>query len=217
LSIIRERGKQGLQLEDVYRQLYNPDLYLRAYGNIYSNDGANPPGITKETIDGMSMAKIYTIIDALRQERYRWTPVRRTYIPKRNGKKRPLGMPTWSDKLRQEVIRSILEAYYEPQFSEQSHGFRAGRGCHTALCQITLKWRATTWFIEGDIKGCFDNIDHQVLLSILRRNIQDNRLLRLIENLLEAGYLEDWKYHSTPSGTPQGGIVTLSTKLLTGR
>jgi group II intron reverse transcriptase/maturase len=208
LNIIRERGKRGLQLEDVYRQLYNPDLYLRAYGNIYSNDGANTPGITKETIDGMSMAQINTIIDALRQERYRWTPVRRTYILKKNGKKRPLGIPTWSDKLLQEVIRSIFEAYYEPQFSEQSHGFRAGRGCHTALGQITQKWRATTWFIEGDIKGCFDNIDHKVLMSILRRKIQDNRLLRLIENLLEAGYLEDWKYHSTPSGTPQGGIVS---------
>ena len=133
LGVIRERGRRGLPLEDVYRQLFNPDLYLRAYGRIYRNDGAMTPGSTPETVDGMSLEKIEAIIDALRQERYRWTPVRRTYIPKKSGRLRPLGIPTWSDKLLQEVIRSLLEAYYEPQFSRHSHGFRPGRGCHTAL------------------------------------------------------------------------------------
>jgi group II intron reverse transcriptase/maturase len=208
LAIIRERGKRGLHLEDVYRRLYNPDLYLRAYGRIYRNDGALTEGTTKETLDGMSMRRIMDIIELLRQERYRWDPVRRAYVPKKGGKRRPLGIPTGSDKLLQEVMRSLLEAYYETQFSPNSHGFRPGRGCHTALKDIYHAWTGTKWFIEGDIKGCFDNIDHTILLSILREKIHDNRFLILVENLLKAGYLEQWDYQPTLSGTPQGGIVS---------
>jgi group II intron reverse transcriptase/maturase len=209
LEIIHERGRKGLPLEDIYRQLYNPDLYLRAYARLYSNKGAMTKGTTSETVDSMSLAKIEQIIDDLRHERYRWTPVRRTYIPKKNGKKRPLGMPTWSDKLLQEVIRLILEAYYEPQMSDYSLGFRPERGCHTALNSIKDTWTGTKWFIEGDIKGCFDHIDHQVMLSILREKLHDNRFLRLLDSLLKAGYLEEWKYHATLSGTPQGGVSAL--------
>src|SRR6266540_1822826 len=136
LNIIQDRGKRGFPLDDVYRQLYNPDMYLRAYAKLYSNDGALTPGITEETVDGMSEDKIATIIEAIRYERWQWTPVRRVAIPKRKGGKRPLGMPSWSDKVVQEVIRVILEAYYEPQFSDHSHGFRPRRGCHTALDEI---------------------------------------------------------------------------------
>ena len=208
LNIIRSRGQRGLAVNDFYRQLHNRELFLQAYGKIYRNDGAMTPGVTDETVDGMSLKKIQAIIDDLDREAYRWTPVRRTYIPKKNGKLRPLGMPTWSDKLLQEVVRCLLEAYYEPQFSEHSHGFRPQRGCHTALREIYFHWRGTAWFIEGDIRGCFDNLDHPVLLSILRERIHDNRFLRLIENLLKAGYLEEWKYHGTFSGSPQGGIVS---------
>jgi group II intron reverse transcriptase/maturase len=210
LNIIRDRGQRGLPLEDVYRQLFKPALYLRAYGRIYRNDGAMTRGTTSETVDGMSLAKINEIIEAFRFERFRWTPVRRAHIPKskRSGKTRPLGIPTWSDKLLQEVMRSLLEAYFEPQFSEHSHGFRPKRGCQTALTTIAKVWHGTKWFIEGDIKGCFDNIDHQILLSILREKIHDNRFLRLVENLLKAGYMEEWRYHPTLSGTPQGGIIS---------
>src|SRR5207302_6914584 len=147
-----------------------------------------------DTVDGMSLAKIDRLIDEVRHERHRWTPVRRVMIPKSNGKTRPLGIPTWTDKLLQEVIRMILEAYYEPQFSPQSHGFRPGRGCHTALRQVYRTWNGTAWFIEGDISQCFDSLDHQVLLAILRENIHDGRFIRLIQNLLTAGYLEDWKF-----------------------
>jgi len=208
LGIIRERGKQGLPVEDLYRQLYNPDLYLRAYAHLYPNQGALTRGATTETADGMSLAKIDTIIEALRFERYRWTPVRRVHIPKSNGKTRPLGIPTWSDKLLQEVIRMILEAYYEPQFSERSHGFRPGHGCHTALSEVAHRWTGTKWFIEGDIKGCFDNIDHEVLLVILGERLHDGRFLGLIGDLLKAGYVEHWSYGKTLSGTPQGGVVS---------
>ena len=208
LGIIRDRGTRGLPVNDLYRQLWNPNLYLMAYGRIAKNDGALTPGATPETADGMKMDDIHAIIEALRFERYRWTPARRVYIPKANGKRRPLGLPTWSDKVLQEVMRLLLEAYYEPQFSDRSHGFRPQRGCHTAFTEITRTWSGTSWFIEGDIAGCFDNIDHKVLLEILGENIQDNRFLRLVSNLLRAGYLEDWKLNATYSGTPQGSVVS---------
>lgn len=208
LSVIRDRGDYGSPLNDVYRQLFNPNLYLLAYSRIYKNDGAMTQGVTKETADGMSIKKIENLIEDIRYERFRWTPARRVNIPKKNGKTRPLGIPTWKDKMVQEVIRLILEAYYEPQFSNSSHGFRPKRGCHTALTIIDRTWQGTKWFIEKDIRGCFDNIDHKILMSILGEKIQDNRFLRLIENLLKAGYCEQWKYHSALSGTPQGSIVS---------
>jgi group II intron reverse transcriptase/maturase len=207
LNIIRNRGQQGRPLERLYRHLYNRDLYLRAYGKLYRNQGAMTPGSTPETVDGMSLEKIDTIIEVLRQERYRWTPVRREYIPKKNKKLRALGLPAWSDKLLQEVIRSLLEAYYEPKFSQHSHGFRPGRGCHTALREIQ-QWGGTKWFIEGDIRACFDTIDFTVLVGILSEQIHDNRFLRLIENFLKAGYMEDWKYVNSYSGVPQGGVLS---------
>jgi len=210
LSVIQERGRRGLPLEDIYRQLYNPALYLIAYARLYPNKGAMTPGSTDETVDGMSEKKIEKLIESLRHERFHWTPARRTYISKKGNpkKKRPLGLPTWSDKLVQEVIRMILEAYYEPQFSDHSHGFRPERGCHTALGEIQRVWTGTKWFIEADIRGCFDTLNHAVLMAILRETLHDNRFLRLIDNLLEAGYLEDWRYHETLSGTPQGGVIS---------
>ncbi len=155
LGVLRERGRRGLPLERLYRQLFSPQLYLRAYGKLYSNKGAMTPGVTRETVDGMSLAKIEQIIAALRRERWRWRPVRRAYVPKKDGKRRPLGLPTWSDKLLAEVVRMLLEAYYEPQFSDHSHGFRRGRGCHTALRKVADTWTGTHWFIEGDIARCF--------------------------------------------------------------
>lgn len=208
LNVIRDRGKQGLPLERLYRQLFNPELYLLAYGRLYRNAGAMTRGTTDETVDAMSRAKIERIIADLREERYRWTPVRRVEMLKANGKSRPLGIPTWSDKLLQDVMRLLLEAYYEPQFSDQSHGFRPGRGCHTALLEVSRNGTGTKWFIEGDIKGCFDNIDHTLLLSILGERIHDNRFLRLVDNLLKAGYDQWWQHHPTYSGTPQGGVIS---------
>jgi retron-type reverse transcriptase len=168
LHVIRDRGRRRLPLERVYRLLFNRELFLFAYGRIYRNAGAMTAGSTPETADGMTLRKIDTIIDQLRAERYRWTPVRRTYIPKkRSTKLRPLGLPSWSDKLLQEVIRLIFEAYFEPQFSSTSHGFRPGRGCHTALREIYHSWTGTAWFIEGDIQACFDSLNHSVLDSML--------------------------------------------------
>lgn len=209
LGIIHERGKRGLPLLNLYRQLFNPELYLHAYGKIYRNKGAMTPGITTETVDGMAQSKIKALIEDLRYERYRWTPVRRIYIEKKHSKKvRPLAMPSWSDKLLQEVIRLLLEAFYEPQFSNHSHGFRPNRGCHTALSEIYHQWIGTAWFVESDIQACFDSLEQTTMVSILRERIHDERFLRLIKRLLQAGYLEEWRYHATLSGSPQGSIVS---------
>ncbi len=208
LEVVRERGRRGLPLDELYRQMFNPQLYLLAYGRIYANKGAMTPGATGETVDGMSLRRIGRIIDAMRHERYRFTPVRRVYIPKKSGKLRPLGLPTWSDKLVGEVVRLLLEAYYEPTFSDRSHGFRPGRGCHTALREVANTWTGTSWFIEGDLTDCFGSLDHPVMLSILSERIHDNRFLRLVANMCQAGYLEDWKWGATLSGVPQGGVAS---------
>lgn len=208
LGVLRERGGKGLPCNELYRQMFNPSLYLLAYGRIYSNQGAMTPGPTQETADDMSMEKIEAVINAMRHERYRFSPVRRTYIPKKSGKLRPLGLPSWSDKLVGEVVRLLLEAYYEPQFSDRSHGFRPGRGCHTALREIANTWTGTTWFIECDLADCFGSLDHEVMLSILSEKIHDGRFLRLIANMLSAGYLEDWRWNATLSGAPQGGVAS---------
>src|SRR5215467_3155781 len=208
LSVLRERGRKGLPCDDLYRQLFNKELYLLAYGRIYANQGAMTPGASAETADGMSEAKIDQIIEAVRHERYHFAPARRTWIPEKNGKLRPLGLPSWSGKLVGEVVRLLLEAYYDPRFSDRSHGFRKGRGCHTALREIHNTWTGTTWFIEGDISDCFGSFDHEILLGILAERIHDQRFLRLIRNMLKAGYLEDWEYHDTLSGCPQGGTVS---------
>jgi group II intron reverse transcriptase/maturase len=208
LDVVRDRGRRGLPLERLYRQLFNPQLYLLAYGRVYANHGAMTPGADGETADGMSLAGIGRIIGALRHERYRFQPVKRAWIPKKNGKKRPLGLPPWSDKIVGEVIRLLLEAYYEPRFSGLSHGFRPGRGCHTALADVANTWTGSAWFIELDISDCFGSLDHEIMLSALAENIDDNRFLRLIKQMLKAGYLEDWEWNATFSGVPQGGVVS---------
>lgn len=208
LDVLRERGRRGLPLDELYRQMFNPQVYLMAYGRIYANKGAMTLGATQETVDGMSLGRIDRIIDAMRHERYRFSPVRRVHIPKKSGKLRPLGLPTWSDKLVGEVVRLLLEAYYEPMFSDRSHGFRPGRGCHTALREVANTWTGTSWFIEGDLADCFGSFDHEVMLSILAEKIHDNRFLWLVRNMCQAGYLEDWKWGATLSGVPQGGVAS---------
>ena len=208
LGIIRDRGERGLPLKKLYRQLYNPLFYFQAYARLYSNDGAMTPDTTGETVDGMSRRKIDTMIDLIRRERWRWTPVKRVYIPKHTGKLRPLGLPSWSSKVMQEVVRQLLSAYYEPRFSEHAHGFRPGRGCQTALSEIVHTWNGVHWFIEGDISDCFGSLSHEVLMNILSEDIHDNRFLRLIKHMLQAGYLEEWRWHETLSGAPQGGVCS---------
>ena len=192
----------------LYRYLLRPDLYFIAYQKLYSNNGAATEGVDRDTADGFSEAKVEKLIASLADESYCPKPSRRIYLKKPNGKRRPLGIPSFSDKLVQEVLRMVLEAVYEPIFLETSHGFRPGKSCHTALCYARYNLNGTRWFIEGDIKGCFDNINHEVLIRCIQKKIKDARLMKLIHKFLKAGYLEDFVYHNTYSGCPQGGIIS---------
>ncbi len=193
----------------LFRYLLRPDIYFTAYKNLYSNNGAGTRGINNDTADGFGEEKIAKLIETLKKETYRPNPVRRTYIQKKTSRKqRPLGIPTFSDKLVQEALRIILEAIYEPVFLDVSHGFRPNRSCHTALKSIKMEFNGARWFVEGDIKGCFDNIDHHILIRFIANKIKDARIIKLIYSFLKAGYLENWQYHKTYSGTPQGGILS---------
>ena len=183
-------------------------MFYVAYQRIYAKEGNMTKGSDGQTIDNMSLKRIKKLIDTLKDETYQPQPSKRVYIPKKNGKKRPLGVPTFNDKLIQEVVRMVLEAIYEGSFEYTSHGFRPNRSCHTALTHIQKEFSGAKWFVEGDIKGCFDNINHVKLVEIINRKIKDARLIKLIWKFLKAGYMEDWKYNATYSGTPQGGIVS---------
>ena len=196
------------KFERLYRILFNEEMFYVAYQRIYAKEGNMTEGSDGKTIDGMNLVRIANLIDLLRKETYQPQPARRVYIPKKNGKMRPLGIPSFDDKLVQEVVRMILEAIYEGQFENCSHGFRPKRSCHTALTNIHKTFTGTKWFIEGDIKGFFDNINHEILIGILAERISDDRFLRLIRKFLKAGYLEEWTFHNTFSGTPQGGIIS---------
>jgi group II intron reverse transcriptase/maturase len=192
----------------LYRYLLRDDIYYASYQKLYANKGASTRGIDNDTADGFGETYVQTLIAELKEGSYRPKPVRRHYIQKKDGKTRPLGIPSFRDKLVQEAIRLILEAIYEPFFSNNSHGFRPKRSCHTCLKQVKNEFRGVKWFIEGDIKGCFDNIDHEVLIHLLQRKIKDSKLINLIRLILKAGYVEDWNHNSTHSGTPQGGILS---------
>ena len=209
LNSLNEHSKDSsYKFERLYRILFNEELFYVAYQKIASNGGSTTKGSDGRSIDEMSLARIETLIASLKDESYQPHPSRRVHIPKKNGKTRPLGIPAFEDKLVQEVVRMILEAIYEGHFETTSHGFRPKRSCHTALLHIQKTFNGAKWFIEGDIKGFFDNIDHDVLVGILRERISDDRFIRLIRKFLKAGYVEDWTFHNTYSGTPQGGIVS---------
>ena len=209
LNRLNEHSKDSsYKFERLYRILFNEELFYVAYQKIASNGGSTTKGSDGRSIDEMSLARIETLIASLKDESYQPHPSRRVHIPKKNGKTRPLGIPAFEDKLVQEVVRMILEAIYEGHFETTSHGFRPKRSCHTALLHIQKTFSGAKWFIEGDIKGFFDNIDHDVLVGILRERISDDRFIRLIRKFLKAGYVEDWTFHNTYSGMPQGGIVS---------
>ena len=198
--------RSGRRVNGLFRLMKAPLLWELAYQKIAPNKGAMTPGVDGETFDGFSPEKVRSIISRLADGTYRPSPVRRVYIPKANGKKRPLGVPTTEDRLVQEVVRTLLEQIYEPLFSQHSHGFRPGRSCHTALEQIRATWTGVKWLVDVDVVGFFDNIDHDVLLGLLEKRIADQRFIALLRGMLKAGYVENWVFHKTYSGTPQGGV-----------
>lgn len=207
-SLSKNAKNQNYQYERLYRNFYNPEFYLLAYQNIYSNQGNMTAGTDGKTVDGMGVERINKLVDSLKGHSYQPNPAKRKYIKKRNGKMRPLGIPSFDDKLVQEVARLILESIYEPNFSNLSHGFRPKRSSHTALMHVQRNFTGVKWFIEGDIKSFFDNINHQTMVNILRKRIKDEYFLGLIWKLLKVGYLEDWTFHNTYSGTPQGSVIS---------
>ncbi|MEH7217292.1 reverse transcriptase domain-containing protein [Bacillus toyonensis] len=209
LSNLRKKSlDKKYQYTRLYRNLYNPDFFLLAYNNLSKNDGALTMGVDQRSIDGFSMEEVEQLIEVLKNKSYQPYPSKRVYIPKKNGKTRPLGIPSFCDKLVQEVIRKILEAIYEPNFSNSSHAYRKNKSCHSALLEIKRTFTGSKWFIEGDIRGFFDNIEHHTLMGILRRKISDENFIELIWKFLRAGYLDEWKFHNTYSGAPQGGIIS---------
>ena len=203
-SLEEKASVSNNKYERLYRNLYNPEFYLLAYANIAKSQGSMTQGVDGQTLDNMSLPRINRIIESIRNRTYQPKPAKRKYIPKKNGKLRPLGITSTDDKLVQEVVRMILEAIYEPTFSNNSHGFRPKRSCHTALTQVKKNFTGVTWIVEGDIKACFDNFDHHVLVELLRKRISDEAFIGLIWKFLKAGYMEQWQYHMTYSGTPQG-------------
>lgn len=211
LKSLEEKATQkGYVFERLYRNLYNPEFYLLAYQNIAKSQGSMTAGTDGMTLDDMTVGRIQRIITSLKDHSYQPHPARREYIPKKSNpsKTRPLGIPSTDDKLVQEVVRMLLEAIYEPTFSHYSHGFRPKRSCHTALSEIKTTFSGVQWVIEGDIKACFDSFDHHVLIDILRRRIKDEHFIALMWKMLKAGYMEQWTYHHTYSGTPQGSGVS---------
>jgi group II intron reverse transcriptase/maturase len=210
LSILRKKSTNDInyQFDRLYRNLFNEDFYLSAYNKIYAKEGNLTAGVDNETIDGFNLKQVKAIIEVIRGEQYYPNPVLRVHIPKKDGKTRPLGIPTFGDKLVQEAIRQILEAIYEPIFLNTSHGFRPKRSCHTALSQVKTTCRGTNWVIEGDIKGFYDNIDHDIMIKLLGKRIIDGRFLEMIKRFLKSGYFEFGQVHNTLSGAPQGGIVS---------
>lgn len=207
-NLAKQTTREDYKFQRLYRNLYNMEFYLIAYARIYSKEGNMAKGVDGQTIDGMSLERIEKLIEKIKDFSYQPKPSKRVYIPKKNGDKRPLGIPSFEDKLIQEVVRMILASIYEKKFSEMSHGFRPERSCHTALAQVKDRFSGAKWFIEGDIKGFFDNIDHHTLIGILKRKIDDEHFINLIWKFLRAGYLEDWQFYKTYSGTPQGGIIS---------
>lgn len=207
-SLMEHSKTSSYRFERLYRILFNEEMFYVAYQRIYAKEGNMTEGSDGQSIDNMSLSRIEKLIASLKDESYQPQPSRRVYIPKKNGKMRPLGVPAFDDKLVQEATRMILEAIYEGHFEYTSHGFRPNRSCHTALAQVQKSFSGAKWFIEGDIKGFFDNINHDVLIGLLKERISDDRFIRLIRKFLNAGYIEDWTFHKTYSGTPQGGIVS---------
>lgn len=208
LDALGEVSQKGKRINGLFRLLENPALWLQAYANIYANKGAVTPGSDGQSLDGFSKERVLEIIKQLKEGCYCFKPARRIYIPKKNGKYRPLGIPSGDDKLVAEVVRMILERIYEPVFLNSSHGFRPNKSCHTALKDISYLWTSVKWIVNMDIQGFFDNINHTVLINLIQKKIEDKKFIHLIERMLTAGYVEDWKFQQTYSGTPQGNVIS---------
>ena len=204
LSKMKERNGK---FYGIYKLICDENILFGAYHNIKSNPGNMTPGSDNLTLDGISQKSISSIAQELKNETFQFKPSKREWIPKANGKMRPLGIPSPRDKIVQKAITMLLELIYDPTFSKYSHGFRPNRGCHTAMRQVS-QWSGTQWAIEGDIKGFFDNVDHHILAELLQKKIGDQQFIDLYWKLVKAGYVEEGIKRDSLLGVPQGGIVS---------
>nr|YP_009370215.1 putative reverse transcriptase/maturase [Bulboplastis apyrenoidosa]ARO90704.1 putative reverse transcriptase/maturase [Bulboplastis apyrenoidosa] len=193
---------------DSFRILNKEEIWITAYEKLKGNKGALTPGSTPETMDGMSLERLKRLQEKVCSGKYKFKPVKLTYIPKPDGRRRPLGLSTANDKIVQEVMRMILEAIYEPVFVEESFGFRAGLGCHDALYHVENKFRWMDYVIEGDIEQAYPTIDHRILIKILQKRIDDHRFITLVWKCLKCGVLDEEQIKWLKTGVPQGSIVS---------
>lgn len=201
-------ANQAKRFQNLWGYLTTEIWLSHAWEEIRRNKGSMTPGVDKLTAEDIDLPRIRRLAERLRNGTYRPTAVRRTYIPKSTGKLRPLGIPSIEDRVAQQGLRMILEPIFEADFLPCSHGFRQGHSPHTALRDVARMYPRVSWVIEGDIVGCFDNIPHDGLLKAVARRIADEKVLSIVSAFLKAGYMENWQYHTTYSGTPQGGIIS---------
>ena len=201
----RESGKRFKRL---WKFITSEVWLWHAWRRILGNKGSRTAGVDGQIADDFDLARIRQLAARLKDGTYRPQAVRRVYIPKANGKMRPLGIPTIEDRIVQQAMRMVLEPIFEADFLDCSHGFRRHRSTHTALRDVAVAYPRTSYIVEGDIVGCFDNIPHGKLLAAVRRRVADEKVVSLVGKFLKAGYMEDWVYHKTYSGTPQGGIIS---------
>jgi len=212
LKNLNERSKNFIN-SPIDRNLYkifilDKNFLLLAYNKFKSNPGNMTPGVTPETLDGFCLITLDNLITDLKNESFKFKPARRIYIPKNNGKLRPLSIGSPIDKIIQEAIKMILEAIYEPVFLNVSHGFRPNKSCHTALKGIYVNFQQARWMIEGDFKNCFDSIDHNNLMNLIENKILDRQFTKLIHKCIKAGYMESRVLKHSLSGVPQGSIIS---------
>ena len=206
-ELLSKMKKRNGKFYGIYKLICDENILFGAYHNIKSNPGNMTPGSDNLTLDGISQKSISSIAQELKNETFQFKPSKREWIPKANGKMRPLGIPSPRDKIVQKAITMLLELIYDPTFSKYSHGFRPNRGCHTAMRQVS-QWSGTQWAIEGDIKGFFDNVDHHILAELLQKKIGDQQFIDLYWKLVKAGYVEEGIKRDSLLGVPQGGIVS---------
>lgn len=207
-NLVKSADKKDYKFQRLYRNLFNKEFYIVAYTRLAHKGSNFTKGISDIAIDRFSLKRVDELIGQMRTEKYQPKSARLMHILKSNGKRRRLGISNFNDKLVQEVIKMILEAIYEKTYSQNSHGFRPNRSCHTALVEIKCNFIGSRWFIKGDIHSFVNNMNHHILINLLRKKIEDKRFLRLIWKFLRAGYAEEWVFHKTYSGCPQGGIIS---------
>jgi retron-type reverse transcriptase len=211
LGLITERaGRDPKCRFSTLAYLLNEGYLLACFRELKLNKAPGIDGVTVRQYEENLYENITDLVARLKARKYRPQPVRRVYIPKDEKSKRPLGIPIVEDKIVQMGIKKILEAIYEVDFRDISHGFRPKRSCHDALDVVdkAIMTRPVNYIVDMDIEKFFDTVDHRWMMECLKQRISDPNLLKLIARFLKAGVMEEGKYMETDKGTPQGGVIS---------